>query len=357
MKIFIIGGTGFLSSHVVEILLERGHDVTMFTRGNRENPFRKNGNLTWKRGDRNNIDELRETAEGKTYDAVYDFVAYEPESTQIAVDVFRGKVDRFIHCSTISVYMVSNEVRCPITEDQDKGPLMEFFPRNPFGMQYGIDKRKCEDILWDAHDENTFPVSMLRPTYISGPEDPAMRDYFWIQRILDGKPLLVPGSGHFAFQQVYVNDVARAFTDLLDYPESIGKAYNVAAEEIFSLNDYLRKLGTLLGKDPELFHVDQEVFDKLPFSVSPNGDVFTFNTRRTSVFSLDRIKRDLHFSSTPFEEWMLKTIRWFSEKYDGHSLGYENRAQEIEFAEHWKREKQKFTTNIQQKYIGDSTNE
>jgi len=353
MKIFVIGGTGFLSSHVVKILLEREHDVTMFTRGNRENPFRNDGNLTWTHGDRNNIDELRETTANNTYDAVYDFVAYAPDSTQIAVDVFRGKVDRFIHCSTISVYMVSDEVQCPITEDQDKSPLMDFFPRNPFGMQYGIDKRKCEDVLWAAHDEKTFPVSMLRPTYISGPGDPAMRDYFWIERILDGNPLLVPGSGDHAFQQVYVQDVARAFADLIEYPESIGKAYNIAAEEIFSLNDYLRALGKILGVEPELIHVDQDIFDQLPFSISSEGDVFTFNTRRTAIFSLDRITNDLDYTSTPFGSWMSKTIRWFTEECEGHSLGYENRLREIEFAENWEKEKQRFSSQFKQKHIGE----
>jgi nucleoside-diphosphate-sugar epimerase len=59
---------------------------------------------------------------------------------------------------------------------------------------------------------------MLRPTYVCGPNDPMRRDYFWIQRLLDRKPVLVPGSGDHAFHPVYAGDVARAFVALTDSP-------------------------------------------------------------------------------------------------------------------------------------------
>ncbi|HEX2866947.1 MAG TPA: NAD-dependent epimerase/dehydratase family protein [Ignavibacteriales bacterium] len=340
MNILIIGGTGFISTSLVEKLLERGHHVTAFTRGESENRLAPHENLTLLTGDRREERALKSLVENRTYDAVYDMISYHPKSSEQAAHIFRGKTGRFIHCSTISVYMVSYHVQCPITEDQDKGELMPHFERNPFGMDYGIKKRACEDVLWKYHDEKLFPVSMIRPTYIAGPHDFAMRDFFWIERILDGKPLLVPGSGDHAFQEVYVEDVARAFASLLDSEASIGQAYNVAAEEIFSLNDYIYKLGSLLNKKPELVHVDQEVFASLPLSRHMYGDVFPFNVRRTSIFSLDKIKKDLNYRSTPFNEWMKKTITWFTSEFKGHSFGYDNREEEIRFIHEWNRYRQ-----------------
>jgi nucleoside-diphosphate-sugar epimerase len=203
-------------------------------------------------------------------------------------------------------------------------------------MDYGIKKRQCEDILWRAHDEKLFPISMLRPTYVSGPHDPTKRDFFWIERILDGKPLLVPGCGDFAFQSVFVDDVTQAFVELLNFDTTIGHAYNVVGEEIFSLNDYLKSLSRLLHRTPQLVHIDQEVFDRLPFSHCPDGDVFPFNTRRTAIFSLDKIKRDLNYRSTLFHKWMSVTIDWYLNKYQGHSYGYERRTDEIKFIGRWK---------------------
>lgn len=330
MKILLIGGTGFISGHLVRMLVDDGHAVTAFTRGTREPDPALRQRVTWIRGDRDSRTDLEALGRRSTFDVVYDMVAYEPGQSREAARVFSGRVGRFIHCSTVSVYMVAEKVQCPITEDQDRGPLMPYFPRNPFGMEYGIMKRECERVLWEAHDDRVFPVSMLRPTYVSGPGDPIARDWFWIERILDGGPLLVPGSGDIVFQQVFVEDVASVFVRLAQHPGAAGKAYNISGEEMFSLNDYLQLLGELLGRPVTLAHLDQKAFDALDFSMSPEGDVFTFNVRRTAVFSLDRIKRDLGYRPTPFRDYMKETIDWWTAGRRPHSNGYARRADEIQ---------------------------
>lgn len=329
MKIFIIGGTGFISKNIVDILLNRGHDVTVFTRGKSVNPFDKNKNLHFVSGNRNNDSDLKTALDKNNFDVVYDMAAYTEEQSRAAIKIFKGHIGRFIHCSTVSVYMVSDDIQCPITEDQDKRKLMCNFPRNPFGMDYGINKRKCEDVLWTAHNPKSFPVTMLRPGFVSGPEDKTRRDFFWIQRIFDDKPLLVPGSGDFAFQQVYVKDTAKAFCEVIEFDVTIGEAYNVASEEIYSLNEYLFMISKILNKNPELVHIEQTEFDSLDISYSPGADVFPFNTRRTAVFSLDKIKKHLNYKSTPFQEWMPVTIDWYRRNVK-ESFGYSARNKELE---------------------------
>ena len=329
MNILVIGGTGFISGRLVQFLVEAGHSVSVLTRGKREAAEQVEHLL----GDRDDADSLRKAVGDRRFDVVYDIIAYTPKQSQIALEVLAGRTGRFIHCSTISVYMISDAVRCPITEDQDRLPPMAHWPRNPFGMDYGLQKRGCEEVLRRAHDEGALNVTMLRPTYVCGPGDPTIRDWFWIQRLLDGGPVLVPGSGDHAFQLVYVDDAARAFADALDAPHSSGETYNVAGEDILTLNEYLYRIAALLGREADLVHVDQEIFDKLPFSRHPRGDVFPFNTRRTAVFSLDRIKRDLRFTSTPFDTWMKTTIDWYIREYSGDSLGYDRRSEELAFTD------------------------
>jgi nucleoside-diphosphate-sugar epimerase len=328
MKILIIGGTGFISGKMTEKLLARGHEVTLFNRGKSNLSQKDVDGLSHIYGDRNDPSALKHAAEMNSFDIVYDMIAYQPEESKSAIDAFKGRTGRFVHCSTISVYMVSNEVTLPITEDQDKRPLMEYFPRNPFGMQYGIDKRKCEDVLWEHHDSKDFPVTIVRPTFVSGPSDPAKRDYFWIQRILDSKPLLVPGTGEFRFQQIYIDDCAEIFCRVIETDISIGEAYNAAAEEAFTLNEYLHNIAAILNMKTELVHIDQKEFDSLDISYSPQGDVFPFNTRRDTVFSLEKVKKHLDYKSTPFNEWMKKTIDWFNTVYNKPSTGYEDRHKE-----------------------------
>ena len=329
MKILIIGGTGFISSKLVEKLLSKGHKLTLLNRGKTKNELLNHPNLNFAFGDRNDTKILSDLASKHKFDVVYDMIAYDEKDSKTAIDAFKNRIGRFIHCSTISVYMLAKEVKLPVTEDQINLPLMKEFKRSPFGWDYGINKIKCENVLWKHHDEKSFPVSMLRPTYVSGPKDPARRDWFWIERILDGKPLLVPGDGNFIFQQVYIEDVAEAFCKVIETEKSIGEAYNVAGEESFTLNEYLLRLMKLLDKHSDVFHIDQKEFDNLAISYSPEGDVFTFNTRRDIVFSLKKIKEHLGYTTTPFDEYMKTTINWFLNEHKNHSTGYSGRDEEI----------------------------
>lgn len=329
MHALILGGTGFISTRLVQMLLDAGHRVTILTRGRTAAAFENAERLDHVSGDRTSAALLRSALQGRTFDAAVDMIAYTAEDSRIAVDVLQGCVGRFIHCSTVSVYMVSDEVTCPIREDQADRPLMANWPRNPFGMDYGINKRESEKVVWDAHSD-VFPVTVLRPTFVSGPGDPAIRDYFWIQRILDGDPLLVPGSGDHAFQQIYVDDAAKAFAQVLDTDAAVGEAYNVVGDDIYSLNDYLRRLAALLSREIELVHLQQDVFDRLPISASPHGDVFPFNTRRTSLFSIDKIRAATGFDPAIFEDWMPPTIDWYLNHFEGDSVGYDRRAAELD---------------------------
>lgn len=331
MKILIIGGTGYISGYLAHHLVEAGHAVTIMTRAITQNPLFPHEKVTCLQADRRNELSFRAAVRNTTFDAVYDMISYHPEHSEIAVRVLCGKVGRFIHCSTVSVYMVSDQVRCPIIEDQDTLPVMPSWDRNPFGMEYGILKRRCEDVLWKVHDEKSFPVSMLRPTYVCGPNDPIRRDYFWIQRLLDSNPVLVPGSGDHAFHPVYVGDVSRAFVSLLCNEKTVGEAYTIAGGEIFSLNEYLFRLASMLGVNSTLIHVPQHIFDSLRISASEEADVFPFNTRRTAVFSIEKIKQHLGFQPTPFDQWMPETIKWYK-NIEWNSPGYEFRRMEVNIA-------------------------
>lgn len=340
MNLFVIGGTGFISGALVRRLVADGHHVTTFTRGDTPAPV-QHEHLVEKHGDRHRRGDLERAAGDATYDAVFDMIAYNADESELAADVFAGRTRRFIHCSTISVYMVSGDVQCPITEDQDQLPAMDAWPRNPFGHDYGLNKRRCEDVLWARHDPERFPVTMLRPTYVCGPRDQTLRDWFWVERILDGHPLLVPGSGDHAYQPIYVDDVAHLFATLLGRPETVGHAYNAVGEDILTLNTYLDCLCRLLSRDPERVHIDRDVFDRMALSSHPRGDAFPFDTRRTAIFSLDRTKRDLDYRSTPLDEWMQTTIDWFRTQHGGHSVGYERRDEEVALAERWRAAQQK----------------
>src|SRR5215212_368646 len=99
MRILILGGTVFLGRHVVDTALARGHDVTLFNRG-QHNPelFPAVEKL---RGDR---DGDLSALEGRRWDAVIDTCGYVPRIVRKSAELLAGSVDHYTFISSISVY-------------------------------------------------------------------------------------------------------------------------------------------------------------------------------------------------------------------------------------------------------------
>ncbi len=98
MRILVLGGTQFLGRHVVDAALERGHDVTLFNRGQtRPELFPDVERL---RGDR---DGDLAALEGLAFDAVVDTSGYVPRIVAQTIDAL-GDVGHYTFVSSISVY-------------------------------------------------------------------------------------------------------------------------------------------------------------------------------------------------------------------------------------------------------------
>src|SRR5579864_797347 len=99
MRILVIGGTRFVGRHLVEAALERGHDVTLFNRG------QTNADLfptvTKLRGDRSS--DLS-ALQGKTWDAVIDTCGYVPRVVSASAQLLAHSTNLYVFISSISVY-------------------------------------------------------------------------------------------------------------------------------------------------------------------------------------------------------------------------------------------------------------
>lgn len=140
------------------------------------------------------------------FDTVTDMIGFVPEEVESDVRSFRGRTKQFIFCSTIDVYTKPAK-RYPIREDEERQPV-ESFP-------YAYDKAKCERILEQAHKRGDFPVTIIRPAHTYG-EGRGLIDSFrggayYLDRIRQGKPIIVHGDGNSLWASCYRDDVARAF--------------------------------------------------------------------------------------------------------------------------------------------------
>ena len=205
-RLLILGGTGFIGPSMVRYAVERGHEVTIFTRGRSEAEIPDVEHLI---GDRTgDLSAL----EGRTWDVILDNNARDYRWVQLSTDLLRNAAEHYIFVSSISAYsqaeMDLGGVVYPLREpvvDED-APL---FPR-PADFQdgqeapYGLSKTLAEQAC-----EAAFPgrTTVVRPGLIVGPGDPTDRFTWWPVRIDRGGEILGPSDGSDPAQIIDVRDL------------------------------------------------------------------------------------------------------------------------------------------------------
>jgi 2'-hydroxyisoflavone reductase len=193
MRILILGGTQFLGRHTVDVALARGHEVTLFNRGQtRPELFPEVEKL---RGDR---DTDLSALDGRSFDAVVDTSGYVPRLVQQTLDAL-GDVGHYTFVSTISVYASHTT---PPTEDSELLELKE--PTEEWREAYGELKVLCERAVLARFPDAFVP----RPGLIVGPWDPTNRFTYWVARFADGGRVLVPAPPDAAVQWIDARDLA-----------------------------------------------------------------------------------------------------------------------------------------------------
>ena len=100
MKILVLGGTRFFGRRLVHMLIEDGHDVTIATRGLAQDDFGSSVKRIIVQ--RTSPDSMKEKLHGKSWDIVYDSLAYCSNDVKYALDVL--ECGRYIMTSTGAVY-------------------------------------------------------------------------------------------------------------------------------------------------------------------------------------------------------------------------------------------------------------
>lgn len=204
-RILILGGTGFLGPATVEAARARGHKLTLFNRGRtRPGLFPDIEKLS---GDRDpKKGEGLKALEGRQWDVVIDNSAYYPRMVTASAKLLAPSVKQYIIISSISVYPDES------IEGQDESaklatipdPTVEEMGRN--SENYGALKALCERA---AEAEMPGRVTVVRPGYIVGPDDPSGRFTYWPVRVDRGGEILAPGAPSDPIQFIDVRDLGQ----------------------------------------------------------------------------------------------------------------------------------------------------
>jgi 2'-hydroxyisoflavone reductase len=213
MKVLVIGGTRFLGRHLVEALLARHHEITLFNRG-RTAPGLF-ADVEEIHGDRElNLERLA----GRRWDAVIDTCGYLPRVVRATCEALHGAVERYVFVSSISVYARFDAAQ--IDEDAPLAALDDPLVED-VAAHYGALKAACEREVQAAFGTNAL---LVRPGLIVGPFDPTGRFTYWPQRLAAGGDVVAPGQPGDPVQFIDVRDLAEWIVRALT--RGPGGAYN-----------------------------------------------------------------------------------------------------------------------------------
>jgi nucleoside-diphosphate-sugar epimerase len=304
MRVLVIGGTGNISREIVRSLLRRGHEVTIFNRGRHRDPAPEGARVV--HGDRKEREAFVQAMQALDMDAVIDMISYSPDDAASAVRAFDGRVEHFIHCSTVMTY--GPPVPQPICDEN--GPLGA---RTPYGQA----KIAADRFLLQAHAERGFPVTIIKPSYTFGPGIPLHRmvgdDGNWIDRMRKRKPVL-SAEGQLLFQFLPSRDAGELFALAVGRTATVGEIYNMVNPRAISWDDWHRAAGEAVGVEVEIVNAPQWLLaqsDKRYAGIDGNFG-------HQQVFSGAKLQAAVPEwkPATPLVEWMAENIAWM----DRHEL-------------------------------------
>ena len=310
MKYLITGGAGFIGSNIAIEILRRGDQVRIldnFATGRRQNIDAVTGNFELVEGDIRDFWTVAEAMQGVDYvlhqaalPSVVRSVKNPLTSNAVNIDgslnvleaARQAAVKRVVFACSSSVYGESPTL--PKVETMKTDPL----------SPYAISKLAGEEYCKVYHRLYGLETVALRYFNIFGPRQDPDSQYSaviprFIKAVLMGQQPVIYGDGEQSRDFTYIGNAVSANLIACTAPNAVGKAYNIACGQRFTLNQTLALIQEILGK-----RVPTKYVDPRP------GDI------RHSLADIEAAKRDLGYTvDFDFKTGLKETVAWFSKVF------------------------------------------
>jgi nucleoside-diphosphate-sugar epimerase len=248
--IFITGATGLVGSHAVEEALRRGHRVRALARPSSDTRLLDEWGVEKVVGDLEDADALRRGAAGA--DWVFNCAAKVgdwgtlDEFRRLNVAAFRllldaaveGKVDRFVHVSSLGVY----EGRDHYGTDETVPPAAESLDA------YTRSKVEAEELALRYVQNKGLRLTVVRPGFIYGPRDRTVLPK--LLNALRANRFFYFGSGHQVLNCIYVKNLVHAIFLAAEAPGAVGEVFNLTDGGRVTKRQFIGRVAALAGLRP-----------------------------------------------------------------------------------------------------------
>ena len=317
MRVLVIGGTAFIGPHVVRQLVDGGHDVLVFHRGETEADLPPS--VQHVRSPLANIPVLQFSDEVRQFmpDVVLHMMLMGEPDAHAVMNAFASGARRIVGISSCDVYRAFARLRgdggpleaVPLGED---APLRDQLypyrgeePRSaddPHRFMDDYDKILAERVLMS---DPQLPGTILRLPMVCGPRDKQHRLFPYIKRMEDRRPaiLLAETVARWRNARGYVENVAAAITLAVTDERAAGRVYNVAEQQAYAEAEWVQQIGEAVGWSGEIV--------TLPEADLPAHLATHWNPQQHLVIDSTRIRQELGYAEiVPADEALRRTVAW-----------------------------------------------
>jgi UDP-N-acetylglucosamine/UDP-N-acetyl-alpha-D-glucosaminouronate 4-epimerase len=261
-KVLVTGGAGFIGSHLVRALLERGDDVRIldnFSTGNRGNLAGVDGDIEIVEGELRSYERVQNAVRGQEFVFHQGALPSVPRSVQDPLTTGAVNVEgtlnvllasrdegvrRLVFASSSSVY--GSQASLPLKESAKPDPI------SPYGVAKLAAERYCVSF------SRVYPIETIALRYFNvfGPQQDPRSEYAavvprFITEVMAGRPVPIYGDGEQRRDFTYIANIVDANLRAAETADSNGEVLNIATGRSVSVNELADTIGAVLGREVE----------------------------------------------------------------------------------------------------------
>lgn len=268
-SVLLLGGTGTLSTAVLQLAMQKGFKITIMNRGSNNKNVPKGVEVVI--GDFKNVENMRSKFTNATFDVVVDFLSRVPDDIERVFPIFKDRCQQYIFISSACVYR------------RAKGdfPIIESSPKPNKDWSYNIEKYESELKLQDLAKDAKSYYTIIRP-YITYNEEriplgiaPSYRYHRTIiERIKAGKPWFVWDEGKAQTTVTYTEDFAVGIVGLFLNDRAYNNDFHITGDYSYTQMEVARLLFQKLNMPEKIVNIPSSVIGRIlpEYKQMLNGD-------------------------------------------------------------------------------------